>query len=189
MLSSIGKMLSGRSAEAEGSNESPGETTKSEVSEALVDEFFKAIQDQDTESVRRLLVDHKTDLTTTRVRQKPATGVGFPAEVERDAYTLLGAYLGPMTGLQYAILTGKDDIAKDILDATFEQDIDARFGNGNTALHLAVLLGASTMVSALVERGADITLKNKRGYTVLDMSDNPGILDLLKAGGMQEEEE
>ncbi|KAG0283010.1 hypothetical protein BGZ96_012612 [Linnemannia gamsii] len=143
-------------------------------------EFFKAIQEQDTEAVRRLLVDYKTDLTSARFKPESQT-VKFPAEIERDAYTLLGAYLGPLTGLQFSILTGQDGIAKDILDSTFEQDIDARFGNGNTALHLAVLLGASTMVSALIERGADCNLKNKRGYSAVDMSDNPDILRLLQS--------
>lgn len=82
--------------------------------------FFKAIQEQDTEAVRRLLVDYKTDLTSARFKPESQT-VKFPAEIERDAYTLLGAYLGPLTGLQFSILTGQDGIAKDILDSTFEQ--------------------------------------------------------------------
>ncbi|KAG0016389.1 hypothetical protein BGZ81_011217 [Podila clonocystis] len=148
-------------------------------SEQVAQEFFTAIQDQDTETVRRLLVEHRSLLTRARCK---ARGASYPSEVERDAFTLLGAYLGPLTGLQLAILTGRDSVAKDILDSTFEQDVDAKFGNGNTALHLAVLLGASIMVLALMERGADVSIKNKRGYSVVDMSDNPYILDLLKSG-------
>ncbi|KAF9198798.1 hypothetical protein BGZ49_000280 [Haplosporangium sp. Z 27] len=161
-----------------GSNDSRGGSV-SEASEKLIQEFFGAIQEQDTDTVRRLLVDHKTDLTRARFKPDPQS-VTFPQEIERDAFTLLGAYLGPLTGLQYSILTGKDEIAKDILDSTFEQDIDAKFGSGNTALHLATVLGAPTMVSALIERGADINLKNKRGYSAVDMSDNPDILELLE---------
>ncbi|KAF9271859.1 hypothetical protein BGZ68_002965, partial [Mortierella alpina] len=137
----------------------------------LIQEFFNAIQNQDTDKVRQLLADHKTDLTRARFKPEPQS-VRFPAEVERDAYTLLGAYLGPLTGLQFSILTGCDGVAKDILDSTFEQ----------------VLLGASFMVSALIERGADINLKNKRGYSVVDMSDNPDILNLLKSSAAQEDE-
>ncbi|KAF9425915.1 hypothetical protein BGZ94_007101 [Podila epigama] len=156
-----------------------------EGSEIIVQEFFTALQEQDTETVRRLLAEHRSLLTRARCKAKAAS---FPPEVERDAFTLLGAFLGPLTGLQLAILTGKDGIAKDILDSTFEQDVDAKFGNGNTALHLAVLLGASVMVKALIERGADITIKNKRGYSVVDMSDNPDILDLLKSGREHEDE-
>ncbi|KAF9183956.1 hypothetical protein BGZ51_003656 [Haplosporangium sp. Z 767] len=189
MISAFGKMLSGRTEPGRSNDNlgSAGDAT-SKASEALTQEFFNAIQDHDTDTVRRLLVDHKTELTRVRFKPEPQS-VRFPAEVERDAYTLLGAYLGPLTGLQYSILTGRDGIAKDILDATFEQDIDARFGNGNTALHLAVLLGASTMVSALIERGADISLKNKRGYSVVDMSDNSDILNLLKSGNNGDDEE
>jgi hypothetical protein len=82
--------------------------------------FFTAIQEQDTEAVRRLLVDHKAELTRARFKPEPQT-VQFPPEVERDAYTLLGAYLGSLTGLQFSILTGGDSIAMDILDSTFDQ--------------------------------------------------------------------
>ncbi|KAF9537177.1 hypothetical protein EC957_008693 [Mortierella hygrophila] len=183
MLSSIGKLLGSRTGLDE-DNDSLGTTggPASEASEVLINEFFTAIHEQDTEAVRRLLVDHKSDLTRARFKPEPRT-VRFPDEVERDAYTLLGAYLGPLTGLQYSILTGRDAIARDILDSTFEQDVDARFGSGNTALHLAVLLGASAMVSDLIERGADVALKNKRGYSAVDMSDNPDILKLLQSGG------
>ncbi|KAG0279755.1 hypothetical protein BGZ97_009511, partial [Linnemannia gamsii] len=179
MLSSIGKLLGSRT-ELDESNDSFGTTggPVSEASEELILKFFTAIQEQDTEAVRRLLVDHKAELTRARFKPEPQT-VQFPPEVERDAYTLLGAYLGSLTGLQFSILTGGDSIAMDILDSTFDQDIDARFGSGNTALHLAVLLGASAMVSVLIERGADINVKNKRGYCAVDMSDNPDILNLL----------
>ncbi|KAF9915050.1 hypothetical protein BX616_006996 [Lobosporangium transversale] len=190
MLSTIGKVFNGQTGlEENKSDDAPSNMggATNEASEKLIQEFFGAIQEGDTDTVRQLLMDHKTNLTRARFKPEPRS-VGFPAEIERDAYTLLGAYLGPLTGLQYAILTGRDGIAKDILDSTFEQDVDARFGNGNTALHLAVLLGAPTLVSALIERSADITLKNKRGYSVVDMSDNPDILCLLKAGTVEQEE-
>ncbi|KAI9233039.1 MAG: hypothetical protein BYD32DRAFT_426949 [Podila humilis] len=187
MLSNIGKMLQQPErgfSSINMANESfivDGDET--EGSEQIVQQFFAAIQEQDTEVVRHMLVEHRSLLTRARCKAK---GASFPAEVERDAFTLLGAYLGPLTGLQLAILTGKDSVAKDILDSTFEQDVDAKFGNGNTALHLAVLLGASTMVSVLIERGADTTIKNKRGYSAVDMSDNPDILDLLHQPGDEE---
>ena len=66
------------------------------------------------------MVDYRPHLRGVRFKPDPQS-VRFSAEVERDAYTLLGAYLGPLTGLQYSILTGKDEIAKDILDTTFEE--------------------------------------------------------------------
>ncbi|KAG0299491.1 hypothetical protein BGZ98_010017, partial [Dissophora globulifera] len=135
MLSSIGKVFgsSGGHAELDGSSSSSSlgstDNATKEASEALIQEFFGAIQEQDTDTVRRLLVDHKTDLTRARFKPEPRS-VAFPAEIERDAYTLLGAYLGPLTGLQYSILTGKDGIAKDILDATFEQGKEFLLENG-----------------------------------------------------------
>ncbi|KAF9156846.1 hypothetical protein DFQ26_009208 [Actinomortierella ambigua] len=58
--------------------------------------------------------------------------------------------------------------------------------NGNTALHLAVLLGESSIVSALVERGADVNLRNRKGYSSVDMSDNPEILALLNIQSPEE---
>ncbi|KAF9583657.1 hypothetical protein BGW38_008927 [Lunasporangiospora selenospora] len=142
-----------------------------------LEEFFSAIQERNADLVRQLLADHKTELT--QARKKPDRATGFPKEIERDAFTLLGAFIGPLTGLQFAILTGCDESAKDILDSTFDQDVDAEFGNGNTALHLAVLLGAPHVVSALIERGADINFKNRKGYSAVDMSDDPEILTLL----------
>ncbi|KAF9943955.1 hypothetical protein BGZ65_012928, partial [Modicella reniformis] len=86
----------------------------------LIQEFFGAIQEQNTDTVRHLLAVHKTDLTRARFKFEPKNNT-FPPEVERDAYTLLGAFMGSMTGLQYSILTGQDGVAKDILDATYDQ--------------------------------------------------------------------
>ncbi|KAG0219614.1 hypothetical protein B0O80DRAFT_496067 [Mortierella sp. GBAus27b] len=150
-----------------------------QVPEAISQEFVEAIRQDDSETVRRLLETHKSELTTAQFKIPP-NETRFPAEVEHDAFTFLGAFVGPLTGLQFALLIGKDHIASDILDSTFEQDIDTTFGNGNTALHLAVLLGAQGMVSALMDRGADVSLKNKRGYSAVHMSDDPEILKLLE---------
>jgi ankyrin repeat protein len=40
--------------------------------------------------------------------------------------------------------------------------------DGNTPLHIAALLGSTEMVSALLEAGADLNLKNQDGETALD---------------------
>jgi hypothetical protein len=65
-----------------------------------------------------------------------------------------------MTGLQLAILKGYDGIAMDIIDAVLsQQDMDVMFGGGNTALHLATLLGAREVVRRLLERGAERNIK------------------------------
>ena len=52
----------------------------------------------------------------------------FDAEVELDAYKFLGAYLGQISPLHYAILLGQDEIAKDIIERAFVEDLDQTFG-------------------------------------------------------------
>ena len=52
----------------------------------------------------------------------------FEPDVELDAYKFLGAYLGAMTALHFAILQGQDTIARDILDRSFNEDLNETFG-------------------------------------------------------------
>lgn len=58
----------------------------------------------------------------------------FEPDVELDAYKFLGAYIGGMTGLHLAILTGHDAIAKDIIERMLKEDIDNTFGVKKRAL-------------------------------------------------------
>lgn len=103
----------------------------------------------------------------------------FDAEVELDAYKFLGAYLGSLTPLQFAILLGADDIAKDIIERSFKADLDETFGGGNTALHLATLLGATGIVQILIERGASVSINNAKGFAPVDLSDDPDLRKLF----------
>lgn len=64
--------------------------------------------------MRSLLAADQT-LTVARARGE----YRYEEHVELDAYKFLGAYIGQMTGLQAAILWGKDSIARDIIDASF----------------------------------------------------------------------
>ncbi|KAG0229423.1 hypothetical protein BGW42_001577 [Actinomortierella wolfii] len=97
-------------------------STASLNTETLKAEFLQALQADDTETVRRILADHKTEATQQwRFKNTQGGSWPYPKEIERDAFTLLGAFQGPMTGLQVAILLGKDSIAHDILDSTFDQ--------------------------------------------------------------------
>lgn len=52
----------------------------------------------------------------------------FESDVQLDAYKFLGAYLGSMTALHFAILLGQDEIAKDIIERSFKDDLDQTFG-------------------------------------------------------------
>ena len=47
--------------------------------------------------------------------------------------------------------------------------VDSKDGDGNTALHLAVMVGNVTLASALVRRGADMNAKNDQNQTPLDL--------------------
>jgi len=141
---------------------------------ADADALFDAIYSKDKEKVRSLLQDKKY---TTVKKSDPRAK--YDNEVEVDGYKFLGAYFGKMTVLQFAIVLGLDDIAKDIIDATLKDDLDATYGGGNTALHLAALLGERDVVKLLVERGADKSIKNSKGFSPVDVVDDKEMTELL----------
>ena len=74
---------------------------------------------------------------------------------------------------------GSDDIAKDIIERSFKADLDEPFGGGNTALHLATLLGATAIVQLLIERSANTTINNAKGFAPVDLSDDPDMRKLF----------
>jgi uncharacterized protein len=63
--------------------------------------------------------------------------------------------------------------------------IDATNQNGDTALHAAASMGYDTVVKLLVERGASLNIKNKRGLTPLGVARKP-TADLLRKLGAAE---
>ena len=48
--------------------------------------------------------------------------------------------------------------------------MNAKDENGNTPLHFACERGTSNTVKCLIEKGADVNSKNKRGQTPLDLA-------------------
>jgi hypothetical protein len=91
--------------------------TRADIKDASVEAFFSAIRAGDAEAVRALLA---TDRTLITCRQR-ADHWQYDKEHALDAYKFLGAYVGAVTGLHAAILSGHENIAKDILDLTFDQ--------------------------------------------------------------------
>lgn len=92
-------------------------------------EFFEAIKAGNSDKVRALL---SADKSLTTVKQRG--DYKFETDLELDAYKFLGAYMGSLTGLQVAILVNQETIAKDIIDATFQQgelnsywELDSRY--------------------------------------------------------------
>ncbi|TPX46126.1 hypothetical protein SeLEV6574_g03400 [Synchytrium endobioticum] len=112
------------------------------------------------------------------MRTKDPTAKCDPA-LELDMYKFMGAYLGQMSALQYAILLGQDSIAKDIAERTFKEDLDITFGGGNTALHLASFMGAKDLVQLLLEHGANASIKNAKSFSPVDVSDDAEIKNVF----------
>jgi len=52
-------------------------------------------------------------------------------------------------------------------------DVNARDGDGNTAVHNAAARGDNAMIEYLVSKGADVTLVNRTGQTTVDMANGP----------------
>ncbi|KAI9197281.1 uncharacterized protein BJ171DRAFT_520438 [Polychytrium aggregatum] len=138
---------------------------------ASIEVLFEAIKQNRADDVRNILLNDKS-LTSAKHRDPT---IKFDAELELDAYKFLGAYLGSITALQWALMCGQDAIAKDIVERTLKDDIDVAFGGGNTALHLATFLGARELVKLLLERGADRSIKNSKGFAPVDLVDDPEI--------------
>jgi hypothetical protein len=90
----------------------------------------------DAEKVRQIVLSDKS-ITSQKYRDESTK---FDSDVELDAFKFLGAYLGSVTCLQYAILMGQDAIAKDILERSFTEDLNIQCGGGNTVLHLGIFL-------------------------------------------------
>ena len=72
----------------------------------------------------------------------------------------------------------------------YDVDINAVNQSGDTALHGAVTRGSASIIDWLLKRGADISLKNARDMTPLDIAmgnpefgiePNPAIAKLLNA--------
>lgn len=140
-----------------------------------IQELFEAIKNNQADIVRQYVLQDKSLLQ----QKYKSPDAKFDAEVELDAYKFLGAYLGSLTPLQFAILMGVDEIAKDLIERSFKGDLDETFGGGNTALHLGTLLGATGIVQLLIERGASTNANNSKGFAPVDLSDDSELRKLF----------
>ena len=71
-------------------------------------------------------------------------------------------------------------------------DLNAVNAAGDTALHIAVLRGSTVFVQLLVDRGANVNVKNKNGWTPLtiaegvsvnDYAPSPDVVEVLRKAG------
>ncbi|KAI8835972.1 hypothetical protein BJ741DRAFT_549255 [Chytriomyces cf. hyalinus JEL632] len=146
------------------------------ITTGTIEDLFKAIKSSNPDSVRSIISSNR-DLTKEKLRDATAK---FDVDVEIDAYKFLGAYIGSCTPLQMALLKGHDSIAKDIIDVSSKEDLDVSFGGGNTALHLATLLGAKEIVKLLLERGANRQARNTKGFAPVDVLDDSEMRKLFQ---------
>ncbi|EPZ32339.1 hypothetical protein ROZALSC1DRAFT_27495 [Rozella allomycis CSF55] len=135
---------------------------------SIIENYFKAIKNGQTDIVRGMLTEHP-DLAKIKYRHNDFK---YEGEIELDAYKFLGAYIGSVTGLHAAIIWGQDDLAKEIIDKSFTDDLDITFGGNNTALHLATLYGAGEVVKILLARGANSNIRNSKEFTPIDINDD-----------------
>ncbi len=75
------------------------------------------------DKVRTLVASNKQVL-----KQKSREAVRFPPEDELDGIKFLGAYTGELSGLQLALFLAQDDIAREIVQASFTEDLNITFG-------------------------------------------------------------
>ncbi|GLG94430.1 Protein fem-1 homolog B [Gryllus bimaculatus] len=80
--------------------------------------------------------------------------------------------------LHYAATTGNYKSIRLLADCG--ADINARTGNGNTALHIASSRDSPTCVEELVRHGADLHAPDKRGLTPLHVAAAHGRVEVLR---------
>ena len=84
-----------------------------------------------------------------------------------------------MTPLHYAVDRGNQDIVLLLLDNS--ADVNSQDACGETPLMLAVICEHEELISLLRCHGADITIANNDGLTVLDMDGlSEEIMTILK---------
>jgi hypothetical protein len=71
-------------------------------------EYFEAIKEADIEKIRSLLVENKS----LAREKKRIPELKWPEEIEQDGFRFCGAYLGAVTGLQYAVSTNGAELAR-----------------------------------------------------------------------------
>ena len=99
---------------------------------------------------------------------------------------------GGWSALRWASSHGHVRVAKLLLDGKYEgkgADINLQDNFGSTPLMAACFRGHEAVVRLLLERGADVTLRTKKGRTALSLarrSERAAIMTLLEAHGAPE---
>ncbi|XP_046370203.2 tyrosine-protein kinase HTK16-like [Haliotis rufescens] len=89
---------------------------------------------------------------------------------------------GPNNLLHRAVLEGKKDVVKRILAYSTCPDVNAKNKIGSLALHDAAFHGYYEIVAQLLDRGADVKIKDTNGHTALHracVANQPRVVELL----------
>jgi hypothetical protein len=85
--------------------------------------------------------------------------------------------------MHFCVLNSYKDVGKVLLQNYLS--LDAKDVNGDTALHLAVKRGNTTMIRYLLENGADMLAQNHLGFTPTHIAVAPGCLLIPEQGQVE----
>ena len=177
-------------------NKEPEDVTSPSQKNKFFDseEFYSAIQQGDTETVKRLLDEGQNpDPATSKY-----TPIMFAAS---EGHTeILRAILehhprlnrinkNGYTALHIAAISGDTDCVKLLLD--YGIDLNIKTKEDDTALHKAIMLNNPEMVRLLLQKGADPNVDNARKYRPIDLAilkSNYEIIEELLKNGAQPSE-
>ena len=133
--------------------------------------FFRASMSGDL-PVMRMLLDAEADAALGIPEQEEREGppVGFGPRTTYGNTTPLMAAAG--VGWRDLVSRGRDADAIEAIKLLIEleQDVNAVNQDGNTALHGATMRRSPSIIQFLVDQGADMMVKNKKGRTPLDIA-------------------
>ena len=101
-----------------------------------IDQLFTAIRDDKIDDIKSIMEQEvNLDITSEDTQETP---------------------------LMYALRLCRENIAVLLIKST--ANIDAQDRDGNTAIHRAAVLGSIDVVNLLIEKDANIRIKNNEGY-------------------------
>ena len=157
------------------------------LSEAAPDVAFRALDEAERDAGLLRLAGEVDDLVLPwdegawprvkaavagRGQDRPADRTGDRPMAVREHRDRFREEEGRRKAFIEAARTGDLPVLGKLLEAGV--DIDARGGNGQTALHGAALGGRRGAVRALIEAGADLELRNDDGWTARELAERHG---------------
>lgn len=141
--------------------------------QAVIDEWFDAIDCDDEELVSSMLHGDPSLLKET------FTGAKYEEDIAELASELLGKTVGPLTPIQYACFVESEDAALILADSYSDEQLNQKWGDQNTLLHLIAFNGMERLLRKLLKRGLPPNIKNKHGFRPMDCVANDDTRDVF----------